>query len=340
MELKMKIKQAPLQPGCYLFKDADGRIIYVGKAKVIRNRVKQYFMKTNQQDDKGLLLAKLICDVEFRITPTERDALMEEYRLIKQYRPWFNVQHKKDRPQNYYLILNRSGRYPAFEITTQAGCHPKDIIGRFRSEGRAREAVMMFNRTFRTPVCSHRFETVSEPCLHYQVGRCLGPCIGRISTESYDAVIKDIIRLMQGKTCSAVKELKKELMARARCLEFEKAAVLKEQIGELEQLRGRAGKLTIPVDRDVILAIRAFREESFSLFYLQKGRIRKRAEFGGRIDKEKLIDFLDQQEEAEMTVTRTCLEEIAADRRLILLPGDKDREKRCRTVERNLLEWI
>ena len=346
MDLKEKIRQAPVQPGCYLFKDADGRIIYIGKAKVIRNRVRQYFVKTNQQDDKGLMLAKLICDVEFHITATERDALMEEYRLIKQYRPWFNVQHKADRLKKYHLILNRTGLYPAMEILADPvgpSDLEKNLLGSFRSEGRAREAVLLLGKTCKTPICSRRFETVTDPCLHYQVGRCLGPCTGRPDPAEYEAVLKDIARLMQGKASNILKEMKRELKYCAEHLEFEKAAVIKQAIDELEQLRGRAGKITIPGRREAMLAVRAFREEGFSLFYFKQGQVRGRCEFDRAIDEEKLGRFLEQTEvaaDADNPVTVKCLEDISADRKLIILPREKEREKRLRYVKKSLSEWI
>ena len=349
MDLKDKVKHAPMEPGCYLFKDESGRIIYIGKAKVIRNRVKQYFMKTNQQDDKGLMLAKLIRDVEFQVTATERDALFLEYQLIKEHRPWFNSQHKRDRLLHYYLVLNRTGRYPSIELFTQPPDRAGDILGRFKSEGRAREAIAIFGKVYRTPICGRRFDAVSDPCLHYQVGRCLGPCTGEPAPEEYAAVLKDIAGLMQGKTSVMLNQLKKDMTFHVKNLEFEEAAVLKQTIEEVEGLRIRSGKISIPVDRDVVLAIRAYREDGFSLFYFHQGNIAGRCESDGRISDKMLGCLLSQTAEetegegnvpAKPPVTRSCLEEVSADRKLILLSKDKNLEKRIQQIKKNVEQWL
>jgi len=184
---------------------------------------------------------------------------------------------------------------------------------------------------------------VTAPCLHYQVGRCMGPCTGRPDPAEYEAVLKDITRLMQGKAARMLKELEKELKYCAEHLEFERATVIKQTLDELEQLRGRAGRITIPARRKVMLAVRAFREDGFSLFYLNQGQVRGRCEFGRTFDEEKLGLFLDRIEmvtDIDYPVTVKCLEDISADRKLILLPREKEREKRFQYIKNSLSEWV
>ena len=342
MELKEKIKGAPLAPGCYLFKDENGTIIYVGKAKVLRNRVKQYFGKANQQSDKGLLMAKLIRDVEFQITDTERDALLAEYRLIKYHRPWFNIQHKNDRFLCYSLQVSQVGKYPFFEVASSTEESKGEVLAEFRSEGRAKEVISIMNRIFKTPVCHRHLEKLTTPCLHYQLGQCLGPCGGKISPAEYDKVIHEIKKFFQVKRSGVLVRLKREMKEYVGLMEFEKAAVLKRNIDELEWLAGRLhSKIVIPADKEIILAVRAFREEGFSLFYLQQGQVTGRADFEGEVTEKGVVKLLsggrklNKQEE----ISKDCLEQISADKQMITLPVNRQIEKRTATVIHKLQEW-
>jgi len=345
VELNDKINNAPQEPGCYLFKDTKGNIIYVGKAKVIRSRVKQYFMKTNQQDDKGLLLGKLIADVEFRLTLTERDALIEEYRLIKHYRPWFNSQHKTDRRNVYYLRWNRTGIYPWLEIVDRREEELKEYLGRFASEGRAKEALLVLNRVFKTPVCSRRFEkTDEEPCLHYRVHQCLGLCGGKVDPDTYKTVIKAIEDFFGGRDKKTLRKLEREMALCIREMEFERAQAINRSIEDLKQLEGRFHRRIIfPEDKEAVLFLRAYREKGCSLFYIRSGGVTGRYDICGPDLSDHLADFLKDQIGKETEVPdeqlRECLEHIYADKAVVILPLKKDLKTKLSLIRAKFTEW-
>lgn len=341
MELKEKIRNAPLEPGCYLFKDARGEVIYVGKAKILRNRVKQYFMKTNQQEDKGLILGKMICDVEFKLTSTERDALLTEYQLIKYYRPWFNIQHKNDRLVTYYLKLNHIGAYPSFEIVDHWSGPARDCLGEFRSEGRAKEAISILNRIFKTPVCGRDFREKKEPCLHYQLGQCMGPCGLKIDQAEYEKVLKEIRNFFSGKQSRILNRLNREMKECVSNLEFEKAAQLKRDMEDLRQLVRRFhSRMEIPQNKEVLLFLRAYREEGFSVFYIHSGNVLERCDFEHTLEDDRLREFLSEHIRQVPETTKDCLQNVYADKLLIILPSKKDLEKRVDAVKKGAFEWL
>lgn len=335
MNLREKIKNAPLEPGCYLFKDETGRVIYIGKAKVLKNRVKQYFMESNQKDEKGLLLAKKIIDVEFRITATERAALILEYQLIKEFRPWFNIQYKADRKTSYYIRLNRSGAYTSFEITSLQDERDKDCLGYFKSEGRAKEAILLLNQVFKTPVCSHKFLSTDkrQPCLHYQTNHCLGPCAGKVTPADYEKVIKQIEDFFSGKQTGVFRRLQKEFDVYLTQLEYEKAAKIRGIIDQLTELGGRIRHFTVmPPDQDMIVFFRAFRETGFSLFYIHNNIVIDQCDFTADLDLEKLTVFLrrsfgQQSQERFDTELTDCLRFVSADKIFLTLPQQKNIDK-------------
>lgn len=339
MELKEKVKSAPTEPGCYLFKDSSGKVIYVGKAKNIRSRVRQYFLKSNQQEEKGLILAKLMRDVEFIVTPTERDALIREYRLIKQYKPWFNTQYKADRMNTYYLSLNQDGVYPSFEIVNAKEMGGQSYLADFTSESRAREALRLLNRVFKIPVCNKKFEvTDGQPCLHYRLGQCLGPCGGKVEKADYEKVLAEITGFFRGKQEKIFRRLQKQLTEQAAALEFEKASETKQMIDDLKRMGWRFGHtLLIPEKRDLVLFFRAYREEDFSLFFIRNRQVIGRCDFEQALKEIETRVFLEKQlslesQESSVEYQIAELQNICADKLAILLPRKWDVDAACRLI--------
>lgn len=339
MELMEKIKNAPLNPGCYLFKDETGRIIYVGKAKVLRNRVKQYFMEANQKDDKGFLLGKKIRDVEFKITETERDALIEEYYLIKYYKPWFNIQYKSDRKMTYYIEIKSSGNYSRFEVTSKRPDKTVEYLGCFRSEGRAREAISLLNRVYKTPICNRKFDnTVKQPCLHYELNHCMGPCGNKVDKQQYEIVMKEINRFFKGKQSKTLNRLKREMKEYITQMEYEKAAEVKNNFDQMKDLGRRIRHyITIPDNQDVVVFFRAFNEIGFSLFYIRSGAVIGRCDFNDGMSEIQLKVFLQSILKNKQPVRSDqpladCLRNISADKLFVTLPVKPVLEAVCSLI--------
>lgn len=358
MELREKIKDAPQAPGCYLFKDKRGRVIYVGKAKNIRNRVRQYFRKGDQPDDKGQLIGQLAVDVEFVLMPTERDALLREYQLIKHLRPRFNVQHKRDR-KTYCLRVDRSGSYPTLVITADQAA-VGEYLGTFTSTSRAEDARVLLNRVFRTPLCARPLDgSRDQPCLHYSVGRCLGPCAGRVTIAEYEVVMREITRLFQGRQTKTLMALKRRMASQAKALEFEKAAQIKQDLDELRRLaHGYLHRLRIPERQDCLVFYRAYHEPGCSLYVFHSGEALWRRDYAALPGPPEITAVLAETAGAETPGTARAqtealrpitaaerpplkegLQHVYADKLAVSLPRGWQPEKAAALVAEKLQQW-
>lgn len=363
MNLTEKIREAPRTPGCYLFKDADGVVIYVGKSKHLRERVKQYFLPGRLQEDRGLILAKLIADVEYRLTKTDLDALLLEYRLIKQYRPWFNIQHKYDLPQmnlpeyseellRYCIRLDKAESYPSLVIAARRHTDFETddeftYLGEFKNAHKAEEALFLLNRVFGTPVCGHRLGGKAEsPCLHYEVGRCLGPCTGQISEADYGKVIRRVSGVFMGKSARTFRELEAKMKRHARALEYEKAAAVKADIEALRRVaHSHAARFRIPESGEMVVFLRAYGEENFAAFYIRDGAVIRRRDYTEKPDCFALSDLLTPEEagsggEALDRMLRDAIEHILAEKLPVLLPKRPSRDARAQLLEEKLSDWV
>lgn len=299
-ELINKIHNAPCGPGCYLYQDHLGNIIYVGKAKVLRKRVKQYFQR-KPAEEKLQQLVSLITDVTYEETASELDALILEYKLIKQYKPWFNTQLKRDR-QHPMLEIDVSQPYITLAITNRREKKDAVYIDCFRDIKQIMETLELLNRVWKIPICGKRsFSTKTHPCLNYHLGRCLGPCSKNINMDQYNRELHDLLKFVDQKEALAVDRLKKQINAHAESLEFEKAGQLNQYYNGLKSFQRRCNKLfTFPDNKRVILLIRPFHSMDFSIFYVACGKGILRQDFSGTLDERKLKDFLDQIEKKEI----------------------------------------
>lgn len=347
-KLAEKIRCAPLEPGCYLFKDASGYVIYVGKGKNIRSRVRQYFQASRHTDqrDKVTKLVRVTTDVEFVITGSELDALLLEYRLIKQYKPWFNSQLKRE-TIHPYLRIDAAGPYKALSISNR---HPEAsarYYGGFYDSDEVSEALNLLHQVWKTPVCKKSsYSPGSRACLQYHLGNCLAPCSGNADPEAYERTIRAVSRFLDGSR-TIFGRLEKQMLKSAAALEFEQAAACRELIAKLERLQRKCQKMYhFPPDRDVILLIRAYRSDEFSIFYIKKGSAAARQTFKNRLNQECLEALLSQIREGaalpdNMIPNQTLphylnpdrgrlengLTEIYADKLFLVVPRRADEDK-------------
>ena len=251
--LSRQVPQVPTNPGVYLMKDADGVIIYVGKAVNLRKRLANYFSKTNHTDAKTGILVKKIASFETIITGTEKEALILESNLIKKHRPRYNV------------ILKDDKRYPSLRIdTTQAYPNitiirkiPKDkstVFGPFSSAGAVKETLKFINKTFKLRKCRQKeVPKRQRPCLNYQMGACLGLCSRDVDPEAYGKIVNEVILFLKGKTPELIKKIKAEMTAAAEDKDFEKAAELRDKMFALEKTLEKQVVVTSDFkDRDVL----------------------------------------------------------------------------------------
>lgn len=233
-----KAKLLPLCPGIYLMKDRSGSVIYVGKSKALKNRVMSYFQFSERHNRKTEKLVSVICDFSCIYTQTEAEALILENELIKLHKPKYNIKLKDDK--NYpYIRLSLSEPYPRLSTVRQRKSGKDKYFGPYSSQGAANTIIDTANLLFSLPVCKKVFPRdigKERPCLYYHMGRCVGVCTGKVSSEEYEAQIRRAILFLKEDHREVKERLRQEMLAAGDRLEFERAAKLRDCIRSLEKL--------------------------------------------------------------------------------------------------------
>jgi len=252
MELQ-QLKALPAKPGVYLFKDKEGKVIYVGKATNLNSRVRSYFYAPSSLSAKVQRLVSKIWDFEFIVTNSEQEALILECNMIKKYIPRYNV-HLKDNKTFPYLKININDDWPGVYITRRVQKDGAKYFGPFASPGSVRKTLRLIDKIFPFRSCSKHIEGKDKrPCLDYYIHRCLGPCIGAVEKQEYHDVINQVILFLQGKQELILRELKAKMKAAALQLHFERAALLRDQIKAIEKvIEGQRIAIKLQGEKDVI----------------------------------------------------------------------------------------
>jgi excinuclease ABC subunit C len=246
-----KAKHFPRGPGVYLMKDSLGRVLYVGKAKNLRNRVGHYFTRAAREDARTADLVKLIADVDFLEAESEVDALLLEARLVKDIQPRFNVDLKDNKTFPYLQIRMRED-FPRVEFTRNPRRRGVKLYGPFTSAKGLRAAIQVLQRIFKFRTCSLDIDDRDErwrwfrPCILHSIGQCTAPCNFRVNKEEYRKQIRGLRLVLEGKKAKLVKEMEKEMAEASTATQFEKAARIRDEIQALKNLTLRG-----EVDRDV-----------------------------------------------------------------------------------------
>jgi excinuclease ABC subunit C len=225
----------PAAPGVYIMKDAGGKPIYIGKAAVLRNRVRQYFQPASGDTrDFVPLLDGIVADIETVITSTEKEALLLENTLIKRHQPRFNVNLKDDK--NFLVLrLDPAGEWPRLEVVRRLGDDGAFYFGPYHSASSCREALRVVNRHFQLRTCTdHVLHNRRRPCLQYQIKRCPAPCVLPVSREAYGDQVRDVRLFLDGKSDELLDRLRARMRDAAGRAEFEIAAEIRDQIKALE----------------------------------------------------------------------------------------------------------
>ena len=231
--IKEELKKLPDKSGVYIMRDKDDNIIYVGKAVSLKNRVRQYFIKSNKTQ-RILKMVSLIDHFEYIVTDNEAEALILECNLIKENRPKFNVLLKDDKTYPYIKIDVKSD-YPNVFITRRIINDGSKYFGPYANPGSAKEMVNFIRDRFKIRQCRN-FKSNKRPCLNYHIKKCPAPCMGYISVEDYKKQIDDIIMLLEGKTEKIIKNLKEDIIQLSEKQEFEKAAEVRDRMIAIERI--------------------------------------------------------------------------------------------------------
>ncbi|MDF0726710.1 excinuclease ABC subunit UvrC [Cytobacillus sp. S13-E01] len=243
--LKEKLAVLPDQPGCYLMKDRQGTIIYIGKAKILKNRVRSYF--TGSHDGKTLRLVQEIVDFEYIVTPSNIDALILEMNLIKKYDPKYNIMLKDDK--SYPFIKITAERHPRLIITRNVKKDKGKYFGPYPNAQAANETKKLLDRIYPLRKCTNLPDKV---CLYYHIGQCLAPCIQHVPEETNKKLVDEITRFLNGGYKEIKTNLTEKMLKAAEDLDFERAKEYRDQIAHIE-LTMEKQKLTMTdfIDRDV-----------------------------------------------------------------------------------------
>src|SRR5262245_44371824 len=236
-----KVKQFPSAPGVYLMKDGQGRVLYVGKAKNLRNRAGHYFTQAAAEDMRTCDLVKLIADVDFIETDSDVDALLMEARLVKDIQPRFNVELKDDKSFPYLQIRTRE-EFPRVEFTRAPRKRGVKLYGPFTSAKGLRFAMQVLQRVFKFRNCSLDIKSDEQrwrwfrPCLLHSIGQCTAPCNLRVTREDYRKQVRALRMVLEGKKDRLLAEMEKEMQEASAALLFEKAARMRDDIAALKNL--------------------------------------------------------------------------------------------------------
>jgi len=273
-DLKRKIDELPKAPGVYLFKDARGQVVYVGKASDLRSRVRTYLRPEGDGRLATALLPQHIADVDFIVTGNEKEALLLENTLIKRHRPRYNVRLRDDKA---YLCIRVDVKHawPRLHMVRKFRKDGALYFGPYSSAKAVRRTIRTLGAIYPLRLCTDRtLETRDRPCLYHQLKRCCAPCVGLVEPARYQEMVAGLLELLRGRTQDLLRRLEAEMQEASAALSFERAASLRDQIDALQRTT-QAQRVATPdlSDRDVIGLARRGEVATATLLHIREGRV-------------------------------------------------------------------
>ena len=283
-DIDEELKNLPVQPGVYIMHNASGEIIYVGKAKILKNRVRQYFQKSANHSPKVLAMVSNIAYFEYIVTDTEIEALVLECNLIKKHRPKYNILLKDDK-QYPYIKVTINEEYPRIFMSRTLKNDGAKYFGPYAGMQTVKNAIDIVQKIFKPPVCKRKFpEDIGKgrPCLNYHIDKCFAPCIcGKVSKAEYRKVFFDICTFLEGNHKELLENLTEQMLAASKKTEFEKAAGLRDKISAIRHFEEKQKIINADKQTDTdIIAFSIFSDKAFvELFFVRRGRITGRKSY-------------------------------------------------------------
>ena len=276
-DFEEEINRLPLKPGVYLMRNKENEVIYVGKAKILKNRVTQYFRKNSNHTPKVLVMVSQVASFEYIITDSEREALALECNLIKKYKPKYNILLKDDK-QYPYIKVSINEPYPRVMMTRKPADDGAKYFGPYMGKGTIKNTLDIIQTLFKPPTCKRRFPQdikKGRPCLNYHINNCIAPCTGNISKEEYRKVFFEICCFLEGKYSDLVRDLTDEMMAASKNMQYERAAILRDRINSIREVVDRQ-KITDAShnnDTDVISVALEDNIAFVETFFIRSGKV-------------------------------------------------------------------
>lgn len=279
--LRKKAMALPLLPGVYIMHSADGEIIYIGKAKALRNRVSQYFGSQNNHAEKVRRMVDNVDHFEYIITDSEFEALILECSLIKQHTPKYNILLKDDKGYSYIKVSGDKWRKISYVL--QKNDDGAEYIGPYKSSYYVKSAVEEANKIFMLPTCNRKFPQdfgKGRPCLNYHIKLCTAPCTGKVKFADYNESVEQALTFLKGGSSNSVKDLTKKMEEAAENLEFERAARIRDKISAIKKMGDKQKVVANKVlDEDVIASFSDGHKTCFQVFRFEGGRLFDRESF-------------------------------------------------------------
>jgi excinuclease ABC subunit C len=272
--LKGQLDTLPSKPGCYLYKDADGKVIYVGKAINLRNRVRSYFHDSAQHGRRIDKLVQHICDIEWIVVGSELEALILEMNLIKKHRPHYNVRLKDDK-RYPYIKVHWADPFPTVTVTRQMEQDGARYFGPYTGVWAVHQTLDLLRRIFPYLTCDREITGQDErACLYFDIKLCCAPCIGKIDQTGYRQMIADLCEFLDGRTESVVNRLQTAMEQAAEELRFEQAAALRDQIRAIETVVEKQKIISTEyLDSDVLALARSDGDACVQVFFIRGGKL-------------------------------------------------------------------
>ena len=281
-DIKEELKNIPTKPGVYLMFDKEDVIIYIGKAKVLKNRVSQYFQNGNKHSLRIKNLVKKIKRFEYIVTKTEVEALILENNLIKKHDPKYNVRLKDDKTYPY-IKLTLNEMFPRLFITRNVLNDKAKYFGPFTNSAVVKENIELLNKIFPLRKCKKKFPRdlgKERPCLNYHINNCNAPCNFHISKDQYDKMVQNVLDFLNGNDKNILKNLEEDMLKASDNLEFEKAIEIRDKIFAIKKLKeNQLVENTAGEDKDVIAFAKTNFEALFQIFFIRAGKITGREHF-------------------------------------------------------------
>lgn len=337
--LQEKLKKLPAKPGCYIYRDSGGEVLYVGKALSLRNRVRGYFQDSTRHGVRISRLVSKVQDIEWIAVDSEVEALVLECNLIKKYRPPYNIRLRDDKSYPYITITKE--RFPRVLFTRKVKRDGSKYFGPYTSAYNVRDTLQLLHKVFPLIPCGKSWsgEPEQRPCLYYHLGRCLGPCAGLADREEYKGVVAKVERFLQGKEATLLDDLRKEMATSSADEDFEYAAQVRDQIQAIESLLQRQKVLMAEaVDQDVVAVVKDERGATIQMLYIRGGKLIGQRQFtldgvGDRAPGEAVQEFLKQYYADAPDVPREVLLPVEIEERNIVQTWLRQRRGAAVTVE-------
>ena len=279
--LRDKTSKLTTSPGCYIMKDKTGKIIYIGKAKNLKNRVSSYFRPWQDHLPKVWKMVSHVEDYDFIVTDSEFEALVLECSLIKQYTPKYNILLKDDKGYSYIRVTKEP--FPRLQAALQKEDDGAQYIGPFTSSFAVKQAVEEANRVFQLPTCQRRFPQdfrKTRPCLNHHIKRCMGVCTGQFSEEEYNDTVRRAVEYIKGGSQQSIERMTEEMNAAAEALEFELAARLRDRIAAIQKAADDQKIIDDSMkDSDIIALSQNSEKACASVIMYRGGRLFDKADF-------------------------------------------------------------